>query len=252
MLSLLVTATFATHFTVPETLDCRKTVLHLDLQLPTPQLVSYDLTHGLWTQNDEFGNQSSYQFNDDGMVMIINLDASGNAFYQNALWRVEIFNESPFLVFTGSDFTNEKLLHVELNCKGVVLTDFVNHEEVVLSFKPLEKEARVNLVKANLIGDWTNITYGTKNVRETFQNIRFKPDGTFSLVKMDGNAAQGAWEVSKDAKFLILYINDGRNKNVPRTVVASIAKVDNHGLVLDQTVSLGESNFELKTFTFIK
>jgi hypothetical protein len=252
MLSLSVTAAFATHFTAPETLDCRETVLKLDLQLLTTHLVKYDLMHGLWTHVDEFGNHRTYQFNENDLAMIINEDASGYTFFQKAQWRVENFSGSPFLVLAGSDFSNEKLLRVELNCEGVILTDFVNNEVLKFAYKPMDKESRVNFVKANLFGDWTNITFGAENMAGTFQNIRFKADGTFNLIKMDGNAAQGTWEVSKDTRFLILFISQGQNNNASRTILSGIKNIDNHGLVLDQTVALGESNFELKTFTFIK
>lgn len=252
MLSLCVTATFAIHFTAPETLECRKTVLNLDLQLPSAQLVKYDLMNGLWTQLDDFGNHRTYHFNENGVAMIIDQDVSGHAFIQKVQWRVENFSGSPFLVFTGSNFSNEKLLHVELNCEGVVLTDFANNEVLKLAYNPMDMEARINFVKANLFGDWTNITYSTDNMAETFQNIRFKAEGTFHSIKMDGNAAQGNWEVSKDAKFLILHLSKDRNSNASRTIIAGIKNIDNHGLVLDQTMALGESKFELKTFTFIK
>lgn len=252
VLSLFVTAVSAIQISVPETLDCRETVRIPGIVQPTAELVEYDLTHGLWSQTDSFGNERTYQFNEDGQAAIFDVDASGNPFYHHGRWSVKDFHGSTLLVFSSNGLGHEKLLHVELNCTGAVLTDAVSGEEVVLNYKSLENETCAQHVRAALNGEWTNITYGADSVKESFQHIRFKADGSFSMVKMDGTAVQGTWEVSKDAKFLVLRMSGARDEEVSGTVVAKISRVDDHSLVLEQTTALSESDLELQTFTFIK
>ncbi len=250
MLSLMVTAAFSFQYIAQETLDCRETVLNLEL--PTAKIIKYDLTHGLWTQNDEFGNKRIYQFNETGEMIIREEHANGHAFFQTLAWRVEDLTPAPFLVLSGNSAFNEKMFLIKLNCPGMVLTDISNREELTLKYLPMEADADLNQLKSNLLGDWTNITYGVEHPQLAFQNICLRPDGTFSMVKMDGNTEKGSWEVSKDGKFLLLTLTESRTNRNPGRMIARISKVDSHGLVLDQTVALGENNFELRTFTFIK
>lgn len=246
--SFWLTSVFALQFTAPETLSCRKTVKLLDLEVPTTQLVEQDLKNGIWTHSNEKGNLLSYTFSEQGAAFITESNTSGHVFFQEAFWKVDNMQGSPVLVLSAGKDSNSQLLKVELNCQGITLTDLSSSKEIELTYRPLETEASICQIKANLVGEWTNVTFGAETNPQTFQSLRLKADCTFSMLTMGGIQVQGTWDVSKDGKFLLL---SGKMEE-QKTSVARIVKVDDHGLMLDQKAPDCERGLNSMTYTFIK
>lgn len=238
----------------PETLACRKYVIDLHIGMSPSQIVQYDLTHGFWVEYDFFGGQRTYQFNDNGLADILEADANGRIFYHNLQWEVGARNGLVVLSLIESGNAT-KMLAVQRTCEGVTMTDLLTMETTHLAYMPLVNEEKINKLKTNLLGDWTNVTITKSALKGAFKTIRFRRDGTFTMER-DGiyqtSREAGAWEVSKDSQYLLLYIAGAEGKSLRETVVVKISQLDDHSLEILQPVELAEGNAGLITFAFIR
>ncbi|MBI5914889.1 MAG: hypothetical protein HY842_05890 [Bacteroidetes bacterium] len=247
-LSLFVIAHFATASPAVEISDCRKTVLNTDLGLTTAQIVRTDLESGLWSLPFADGGEQVYLFKDSGMTDILQQDANGQTIFNTMFWRVEEFDGRAFLVLTESPRKSEKLYRVKQTCEGIVLTDVFSQAETLLKYQPFANHIRVNTLKANLIGEWTNVSRATG----TFGCLKFKADGTFSVKSGLLNHESGVWEVTPDAQYLLLHLTAAQSGAVTKTIVVKVEQVDGHGLTVAYPQEVSEGKLELVQQTFIQ
>ncbi len=220
--------------TVPETLDCRDYAM--DLSLSPTELVAQDLIHGLWTQIESEGTINMFQFNEAGIVDILRTDAERNTSYNNTLWNVTEYDGQAFLVLTDHDMAHQRLFKVVQNCEGILLTNIANSHQITLLYQPLANPIKVNLVKANLVGDWTSISLSDTR---TPLSLRYQMNADGSYARYLGNRRQemperGVWEISKDGQFILFHAckRDSPEKCVS-TKVASIVYLDDHMLQIE-------------------
>lgn len=240
--------------TAPETLDCR--AYATDLSLDPTQLVAEDLIHGIWTLDENSGAKKVFQFNDYGIVDILQTSVDGHTRYDNTMWSVREFDGRAFLVLTGHDMAQEHLFKVVQNCEGILLTNIANSDELFLHYQPLVNPIKVNLVKANLVGEWTNIAGmqdGSAGV-----SLRYQLDADGSYIRLLGVGQKemperGVWEISKDGQYILFHAGTNLCRE---TKVARIAYLDDHMLQLEpisnerdlgQFLRAGE-----KAFSFIR
>ena len=258
ILLAVTSASFALHpvSADPETLACRSYVIDLHLQLTSSQIAHFDLTHGIWQEDDRYGGQRTYQFNDDGLADILETSANGRATYHNAQWSVKAFDDLVVLTMKERDDYRERLFNLERTCEGVVLTGLTNMESFNLIYQPLAGQKKLNRLKKSLVGEWTNVTLTKNAIKGALKTIKFRSDGTF-LMEREGvfqpEKEQGVWEISKDGKYLLFYVAEGLEQDgLQETVVVKINSVDDHSLELVQPVEFAEGNMDVKAFAFIR
>ena len=262
----MAVATFlsAHAFTSPDFLKCRDYGTEWGKNFSTIQLIEHDLVNATWTATAQNGSERNYLFTQEGLLQILSTDAHGNKSYQSTFWRVAEFDNQPFLVLSD-DHRKEKLLEVAQTCEGLTLIDVVSKSKLLLDYQPLKSSPKLNLARAYMVGEWTNVTAfeTTKNNSKAasgYLNYRFSADGLFTCEFGDNKEKvieKGAWEISKDGQFLLLHISAKDDiETITGTAVIRIAQVDDHGLVLEQVMKTSSVNefFEAtnKTFAFIK
>jgi len=220
--------------TAPETLDCRDYAM--DLSLSPTQLVAQDLIHGLWTQSESEGTIKMFQFNEAGIVDILRTDAESNTSYNNTLWSVTEYDGQAFLVLTDHDMAHQRLFKVVQNCEGIILTNIAGSHQLTLLYRPLTNPIKVNLVKANLVGDWTSISMADTN---TPLSLRYQMNADGSYARLLGSGRQemperGVWEISKDGQFILFHACKRTSpEKYVSTKVVRIVHVDDHTLQLE-------------------
>ncbi len=252
---------------IPSEIDlvkCRDYFGNFKKDLSTVQLIEHDLVHGNWSTLSANGNQEKYYFNREGLLQVLHSGKDGQVTYHSTFWRVAEFDGQPFLV-VSDDQRKEKLMQVDQTCEGITLRDVVSNEVFQLEYQPVRSTAKLNLTKAYMVGDWTNVSAmevaeRTPQVRGAFLQYQFSTDGTFS--RHYGNHTKriveiGSWEISNDGQFLLLHIAEGDNMESARsTQVIRVAQVDDHGLVLEQVMKTSDVNdffgADNKTYAFIR
>jgi hypothetical protein len=244
--------------TAPETLDCR--AYAADLSLSPTQLVAEDLIHGIWTLNESPGAKKMFQFNEYGIADILQTDAAGNTNYSNTLWSVREYDGQAFLVLTAHDMAHEQLFKVVQNCDGIILTNIASSDELVLLYQPLTNPVKVNLVKANLVGDWTSISVAGTGRAQVSLRYQMNADGSYTRLLGVGQKEmpeRGVWEISKDGQHILFHACKRNNpEKCLETKVVRIAYVDDHTLQLEPASNqkdLGQFlRMDEKGFSFIR
>ena len=265
-LVMMAVASFlsARPFNDSDFIKCRDYATDLAKNFSTIQLIEHDLVHGTWTSTLPNGFDNTYLFTKEGLVQILQTDLHGKKSYQSSFWRVAEFDGQPFLVLSNKE-RKEKLLSVMQNCEGIILKDVVCHNILTLHYQPLKASPKLNLTKAYLVGEWTNVSAfenmkDNKNALGSYLDYQFSADGTFT--RDYGNQQNkvseiGTWEISKDNQYLLLHVAEKNNiENIRCTQVIRIAQVDDHGLILELVMNSSEINDFFgsanKTFAFIK
>lgn len=272
LLVVYATMSFAYQLPEPESLKCRIAVREINYAVGNVQRIENDLIHGIWTLKS-LNSKLIFQFKDFGMLDLIELKETGNTAYKNALWQVEEINGRAVLVITEKDMRQRRQFGVEQTCLGVVLKDQESLEELKLIHQSASNSMKINLMKANLVGDWTNVTYpfnlateldqcGTfEEMKGAFLRYRFNPDGTFQLTygsSMMTVRESGCWELGINGEYVLLHVTEKNGVKQPaETKLAKIVYVGDHELLMEQSLlTSGEfSDFfctDQKTFTFVK
>lgn len=242
---------------------CRDYVSDWEKGLSIVQLIEKDLTLGTWTNTVSNGNENTYLFTEEGLLQILVTDKKGFKSYESTFWRVSVFDNQPFLVLSNNN-REEKLMRVDQTCNGLTLTDMVASDVMLLDYQPIRASKKLNLTKAYMVGEWTNVTAIETNQPEkafgAHINYQFEADGTFTYDIGNNDfekSKKGTWQISKDGQFLLLHVAEGDNlETIEETQVIRIAQVDDHGLMLEHVMKSNEVkeyfNGTNKVFAFIK
>ncbi|HFA47905.1 MAG TPA: hypothetical protein ENJ95_02665 [Bacteroidetes bacterium] len=196
------------------------------------------------------------------LVAAVNLMAApSNMGFGFSRYRVNIPAENPSPATSEPVGTNlpggrEGAWTVAQTSEGILLTSPDSKETVLLGYRPLKPANYLAAIKANLIGEWTNVTAlegKAANKAGSFIYYSFNKNGAFSFrygYQNEVREKSGTWDISKDGQYLLL--NDaGAGIKVVR-----IEQIDGHGLTLEQVMKSSELNdffsSKNKTFTFIK
>ena len=229
--------------------DCRESGIYDNLNLSYALKVENDLQDGVWTTSQNKETANVYRFQDDGILEIIQADASGEPRYESYMWRIEEYNNQAFLVLTTSDFKHELLYQTLPNCQGMVLVDPVSIDQVNLIYNPDTASADQRQINKRLAGVWENASYPydlTNNFDDcgTFEPIdgaylqyQFKSDGTFTkrfgshLMQLEES---GIYEIVGEGQYILFHTatSDGNYTHH----VARIKYIDYGELVLEQTL----------------
>ena len=270
---LAATFSFAGETPTNEEEKCRNAVTNFPVDYNIAERVEWDLLRGIWTLTDtKNATETVFLFNTYGVTDIIETQADGSTDYSNSLWRVESYNGYAFLVLNEQPMSKDLLYRVDVTCKGITLTDVISNERMVLNHQPKKPDYKVNLQKANMIGDWDCVSYpftaaqqlqsfGTASrMPGAFLKYEFNPNGTYK--KSVGNDSEvhveeGHFEVSKDGKFLIFFAaNKGEMEDVVHTTIAHVKYMDTAEMVLEITdypVEVTKNHQPtLRTVTFIQ
>ena len=256
-----------------ESSDCRTDLIAFPSNLSTLERVEFDLMNGVWTETFLASNaRKVMQFNEYGIVDVLNFDENGIGSYSNYMWRMEEFNGHPFLVLNNGQMEEELLFRIESTCQGLILSDPVSQEEIQLDYTPRKPEAKVNYSKAMLIGSWSSVTYpfdvtndydacgAFEQIEGAYLNYEFTPDGAY--VKRYGSKnihfeERGTFELSKDGQYILFHASGSdQTEDVIGTSLAKVRHLSMGELVLEQ--ALKSSDFadffctELKTVAFMQ
>jgi len=123
------------------------------------------------------------------------------------------------------------------NCEGIILTNIISTDVSVLHYQPLTNPVKVNLMKANLVGDWTSISLAGPGAPQVTLRYQMNAGGSYTRLLGLGQKEipeHGVWEISKDGQFILFHAGKlGTPDKCVETKVVRIAYVDGHTLQLE-------------------
>lgn len=247
---------------------CRKAVYNIRYDISLTDRVESDLVNGIWNlkiANLERGEREEirYQFNELGWVDIVSMNNEGQQNVENVMWRVEEYNNLPFLILTNPTDGKERMYQVEQTCDGVNLLDIVGYENLSFHYIKNVTEADINSIRNKMVGNWTHEGYPfdiAMNMDETgtfepmegaYMTFHFDANGTFTR-KLGAHTLSikhnGFWEVSKDGKYVFFYISPSNNpEDITETMVAEIAQLEEGRLKFYQKLTNDSHNKNFDT-----
>ena len=256
---------FATESPDFKSLDTRVHATKTALNLNDTQLVSGYLTSGIWTTINMNSGKLIFQFNESGLVDIISVDEeTGKSAYKKSFWQINELIGKPILEMIDTETGIESLYVLTQTWEGILLDEVSTDEKISLFFAPLASPSEFNLLKSNLVGEWTSISYPfdladfvpKDDIMGAFLTLKFKSNGVFSCIYGNDNKKieeAGKWQISKDGKYVIFQLE---TQGICQTKVALLKQVDDHLLEMMQVLPIAEpcttTNARLKTIYFIK
>ena len=249
---------------------CREGVTKFDRSLSVSERYKADLETGVWSDETQYARNGNfvYQFQPYGVVDILEFDREGNVTYESSLWRVEEYNNTPFLILSDQRLGTEEMFKLAATCNGLILTDVTSFEEIYLDFSPRKTDIRLNLKQADLVGTWDCATIPfdlngaasqLSHSRGSFLSYEFLPNGTY--MKNYGNQTEiltetGYYEISQDGQYILFFVaEDHEIGKTDYTYVAKIKFLRPGEMVLEQAVKPDpnhQNKAENRMITFIQ
>ena len=239
--------------------------------------VQKDLLNGIWTEDiDQMDNLNGMkrvlQFNDFGLLDIVNVYSNGHTVYENQDWRLEALGNHVFLILYDHTLQEELIYEIEQDCAGIHLVNIDNYEHKQLIYSPALPTASIKGIRTSIIGNWSHSSYpfdivdnledcGTyEPMNGAYLNYTFNEDGSFSSAMgsdMVDLQEVGFWEITKNGHYLVFHLSrDGSPEEVYTSRYVKLLHADDWALSLEQalTTSGMGSLFctQMKTFQFYK
>lgn len=208
----------------PDT-ECRKFVAGNTTGMAIEKLVWSDLASAMWEQQLPNGGQRHYQFDANGELLVFDMGTEGSGNEQVAAWWVEGQKGVAILKIQDEATGTVTAFTVKQTCEGVELAASEGQRSLV--YRGHAPAARIEAMKADLAGDWTDISMGLSPT--PIQSIKFKADGSF--VSTGGEALRGRWEFSRDGRHLVL--RPATKKLRSSLIVFNVKQLDSHELILN-------------------
>lgn len=215
--------------------------------------VAQDLVNGAWLTS----SKSKYEFTENGSLAVFSKNKKGEMTAEVSTWNVDIVEGTPVLLINDKKAGTE-LFHVRQTCDGLNLVSVTTHDMMTLEYVSVARPGFANDVKANLPGEWTNVSLieskkNCDNSNGSYLNYSFGENGRYRIdygSRTSQELEEGSWSISKDGQFLLL------TNTLGMTSVIRIAQVDNHGLILEQIMKTNDINEYFcsvqTSFAFIK
>lgn len=226
ILATISSASVTTSINKPK---CRESLLNIDASLSLTAQIEQDLLQGVWIQRAGDSFQEMAQFEESGVATFLQAVKMGSLHEgKRFAWTLEIVLEDPVLVLRSLNTGETYRLRVEQTCKGINLINLASGHLRSFDFVAADA-AQQSRKRSALVGKWSNTTASVtlnnacipeedsklKLDKVSFQ-FEFRKDGTFTRTLISRNAdvylvEEGAWEISKDGKQLLLHCrgNDG-------------------------------------------